>query len=668
MNSQGDRVALIWSIAELLRHDYRPSEYGKVVLPFTVLRRLDCGLAATKDKALERAKSLPEGVADHMRDLMLFEVTGQNAYNVSRYDFRKLIGEPENLGPNLKLYVNGFPETIKELFAEHFDLFAQIDRLEKANLLLLVVQRFASVDLDPAKVRNEDMGSVFEELIRRFSEQSNETAGEHFTPREVIRLMVDLLFVEDLSKLTEPGKIVEVYDPACGTGGMLAVAEDYLHELNPDATLFGFGQEINGETYAISLADTLIKGGDPSRIRKGNSFTEDGFPDRTFDYMLSNPPFGVEWKKVESAIRAEADRGSAGRFGAGLPRVSDGSLLFVQHMVSKFRRDGETSRLAVVLNGSPLFTGGAGSGESEIRRWIIENDWLEAIIALPDQLFYNTGISTYVWIITNRKTPQRRGKVQLVNGVDLWRKMRRSLGDKRKELGEEDIATIVRLFGDFAENERSKIFDNEAFGYNRITVERPLRLNFAINAERIERVKAETGFANLAKPKRKGAGAAEDFAEGERLQAAIIASLTDAETDAVWKQRDAFTAHLKRILKADRVTVPANVFKAVLSGLSERDETADVCTDAKGNPEPDADLRDTENVPLTEDIEAYFAREVLPHVPDAWIDHSKTVRGYEIPFTRHFYVYQPPRPLEEIDADLRKLGAEIQNLLNEVMT
>jgi type I restriction enzyme M protein len=667
MNTHGDRVGLIWSIAELLRHDYKQSEYGRVILPFTVLRRLDCWLAPTKAKVLDRTRTIPDDIAPHMRDLILFEVTGQRVYNTSEYNFRKLAGDPDGLAANLKNYVNGLPEAIAALFAEHFDFFAQIDRLEKANLLLLVLQRFAAVDLDPAKVRNEDMGSIFEELIRRFSEQSNETAGEHFTPREVIRLMVDLLFAEDLSELKEPGKIVELYDPACGTGGMLAVAEDYLKELNEEATLIGYGQEVNGETYAICTSDMLVKGGDPSRIVKGNSFTEDGFPDETFDYILSNPPFGVEWKKIEEKIRTEAERGIAGRFGAGLPRVSDGSLLFIQHMISKFRKGGRTSRLVVVLNGSPLFTGGAGSGESEIRRWIIENDWLEVIIALPDQLFYNTGISTYLWIITNHKTPERRGKVQLINAVDLWRKMRRSLGNKRRELGPEHSAEIVNLFGDFRETERSKIFPNEAFGYERITVERPLRLNFAITPERIERVKTETAFQNVARSRKKGGAAAAEIAEGERLRQAILECLTGAADEAVWTRRNPFMKHLKMLFAMDGVAVPANVFKGVLAGLSERDETAEVCADGKGNPEPDPGLRDNENVPLSENIEAYFAREVRPHVPDAWIDHAKTRRGYEIPFTRHFYVYEAPRPLEEIDRDLREVGADIQRLLQEVM-
>ena len=667
MNTQGDRVGLIWSIAELLRHDYKPSEYGKVILPFTLLRRLDCWLAPTKTKVLERAKAVPDGIAEHLHDLMLFEVTGQKAYNVSPYDFAKLAADPDNLAANLKLYVNGFPETIKALFAEHFEFLGQIDRLEKANLLLLVHQRFASVDLTPAKVPNEEMGLVFEELIRRFAEQSNETAGEHFTPREVIRLMVDLLFNEDLSELKEPGKIIEAYDPACGTGGMLAVAEAYLKELNPQSTLIGHGQEINGETFAICTADMLVKGGDPTRIVKGNSFTDDGFAERTFDYVLSNPPFGVDWKKFEEKVRNETDRGFAGRFGAGLPRVSDGSLLFVQHMISKFRKGDGVSRIAVVLNGSPLFTGGAGSGESEIRRWIIENDWLEAIIALPDQLFYNTSISTYIWIITNRKTAERRGSVQLINAVALWRKMRRSLGDKRKELGEEHIGEIVRLFGDMAKNDSSKMFQNTAFGYERITVERPLRLNFDISPNRIERVKAETAFANLVRPRRKGAGAVEDVAEGERLQAAILAVLGKAEADKVWTDREDFAAHLNSLFKTEGLSLPANAFKAIVSGLSERDPAADICTDAKGNPEPDAELRDYENVPLGQDIDEYFAREVLPHVPDAWIDRDKTKRGYEIPFTRHFYVYQPPRRLEELDSELKVLGVDVQRLLQEIM-
>jgi type I restriction enzyme M protein len=447
---------------------------------------------------------------------------------------------------------------------------------------------------------------------------------------------------------------------------MLSVAEEYLREHNSAAKLVAFGQELNPETYAVCKSDMLIKGQNPDSIGFGNSFSEDRFPDRRFDYCISNPPFGVEWKKVEKEITDEHERfGLAGRFGAGLPRISDGSLLFVQHMISKFRNDGGTSRLAVVLNGSPLFTGGAGSGESEIRRWIIENDWLEAIIGLPDQLFYNTGISTYLWIITNRKSPQRKGKVQLIDATAMSEKMRRSLGNKRNQITEAQIADITRSFGEMTEGETSKIFDNGDFGYWRITVERPLRLNFAITPERIGAVEQQGAFAGLAKSRKKGSEAEAEIAEGRKLQDAILGVLVSFISSQVWKNREAFAATLKAVFKRNDVKVPTPVMKAVLLGLSERDETADICGGAH-DPECDADLRDTENVPLKDDIRAYFEREVLPHVPDAWIDEDKTKKGYEIPFTRHFYRYRPPRPLAEIDADLKRLSGEIQAMLREI--
>jgi type I restriction enzyme M protein len=668
VNTHQDAVAFIWSVADRLRGDYKASEYGRVVLPFTVLRRLDCVLEPTKDAVLARAAGLPESVDGQMRDAILNGAAGYNFHNLSQYTLPKLLADPDNVAANLRNYIAGFPKGIEDIFINHFRFMEQIERLDAANLLFQIVERFCTVDLHPEAVSNHDMGLMFEELIRRFSEQSNETAGEHFTPREVIRLMVDLLFVEDNQALTGPGVIRTVYDPACGTGGMLSIAQEYLLELNANATLVAFGQELNPEAYAICRSDLLVKGQDASNIHYGNSFSDDGTAGEAFDYMLSNPPFGVEWKKVEKVVRDEAEgKGFAGRFGAGLPRVSDGSLLFVQHMISKFRKDGGTSRIAVVLNGSPLFTGGAGSGESEIRRWIIENDWLEAIVALPDQLFYNTGISTYVWIITNNKVPARKGKVQLINAADLFQKMRRSLGDKRNLIADDQRQEIIRQFGEMARNDRSRLFDNEDFGYWRITVERPLRLNFAITGERIEAVQAQSAFQNLARSKKKGAAGEAEIADGEALQQAIVDALTAATSDRVWQNRGAFVDHFRKLLKDAGLKLPATVHKAVLAGLSERDETADICTDGKGNPEPDADLRDYENVPLKDDIDAYFEREVLPHVPDAWIDGDKTKKGYEIPFNRHFYRYVPPRPLEEIDADLKQVGREIQAMLQEVI-
>lgn len=656
MNNFSEHVSFIWSIAEILRGNYKQSEYGKVVLPFTVLRRLDCVLESSKDEVLAKADSLPDAIDSAMAEVMLNQASGHNFHNTSRYTFAKLLDDPENIAANLNNIINSFSEDAREIFVEKFELPIQIARLDKDNLLYLVVQKFAQVDLHPESVDNTAMGYMFEELIRRFSEQSNETAGEHFTPREVIRLMVNLLFSEDSEALTQKGVIRKLYDPACGTGGMLSEAEKYLKELNEHAHLEVYGQELNGESFAICKSDMMIKGQNPKNIKYGNSFSEDGLKEERFDYMLSNPPFGVEWKKVEKQIKEEAgDLGFSGRFGAGLPRVSDGSLLFVQHMISKMNTEhsenGQPSRIAVVLNGSPLFTGSAGSGESEIRRWIIENDWLEAIVALPTDMFYNTGIATYIWIITNQKTAERRGKAQLINATDLHTPMRKSLGSKRKQISDEQIKTISELFdGELANNdERVKWFDNADFGYSRITVERPLKLNFKINDERLETLKAAKAFAKLE----------------EAQQQAVIDALNTIGND-LYINRESFIKALKAAFKTGEVEVKGPLLKVIWQSLSEKDISADMCTDKRGNPEPDADLRDNENVPLTEDIEGYFQREVIPHVPDAWIDHSKTKVGYEIPFNRHFYKYVAPRSLEEIDADLDKVSAEIMNLLREV--
>jgi type I restriction enzyme M protein len=660
-----EQTALIWSIAELLRGDYKQSEYGRVILPFVVLRRLDCLLEPRKGEVLKAASAIPAAADEGMREAILNRAAGHGFHNASKFTLALLKADPSNIADNLRAYVNGFSPTVRDVFINRFEFGNQIARLDGANLLYLVVSRFAAVDLHPDRVSNLAMGYVFEELIRRFAEQSNETAGEHFTPREVIRLMVNLLLVEDTDALTQPGVIRSLYDPACGTGGMLSVAEEYLRELNPQARLVAFGQELNPESFAVCKSDLLIKGHDASNIAFGNSFTEDGHAGRTVDYAISNPPFGVEWKKVEQTIRDEHEkRGFGGRFGAGLPRVSDGSLLFVQHMISKFHKEGRPSRLAVVLNGSPLFTGGAGSGESEIRRWIIENDWLEAIVGLPDQLFYNTGISTYVWIITNQKRPERRGKVQLIDATAAFEKMRKSLGNKRNLIPEAATREITRLFGEMVEGETSKILRNEDLGYTRIRVERPLRLNFAITPERIEAVRVSTAFEGLAKSRKKGTAGAEEIAAGQAMQAAILKALEAAVGAKVWTDRDTFAAHLKAALKATKPPTP--LFNALVMALSERDESAPPVRGRDGTPEPDTDLRDYENVPLTEDIAAYIAREVLPHAPDAWEDEEDRRKGYEIPFTRLFYRYQPPRPLAEIDADLRRLSAEITEMLKEI--
>jgi type I restriction enzyme M protein len=567
-----------WSVADLLRGDYKQADYGKVILPFTLLRRLDCVLEPTKKSVLaEHAKRKDSGIKDLAP--FLLKKAGQSFYNTSRFSLPTLLDDSKHIRQNLLSYLADYSIDARDIF-ERFKFAERITELDEKNLLFQLVQKFSTIDLHPDAVPNEIMGSIFEELIRRFAEASNETAGEHFTPREVIRLMVELLLCDDSDTLAQKGVVRSAYDPAAGTGGMLSVAEAYVHELNPNATLRAFGQELNDESYAICKADMLIKGQDPKRIARGNTLSDDKFPDEKFDYLLSNPPFGVEWKKVKDAVESEYTRkGFAGRFGPGLPRVSDGSLLFLLHLVSKMRttQDGG-SRLAIVLNGSPLFTGGAGSGESEIRKYVFENDLVEAIIGLPTDMFYNTGISTYVWILSNRKPKARKGKVQLIDASSFWQKMRKSLGSKRKELSAAHTGDIVKMFGRFKEVTRegvplSLIFENEDFGYRTITVERP-----------------------------------------------------------------------------------------------ERDGTGKILlgTKGKGNgkPVPDANLRDTENVALTEDVDAYFKREVLPHAPDAWIDGEKTKVGYEIPFTRHFYVFKPPRSLSEINVDLKGVTDRIVAMID----
>lgn len=670
VNGFSDKVAFLWSVADLLRGDFKQSEYGRVILPLTVLRRLDSVLAPTKDKVLEVAEK-QAGKAERLRDRLLRNASGQAFYNTSPLDLTKLLGDPGNIAANLTGYIASFSPNARDIL-EQFRFDAQIERLHKAGSLYLVVKRFTEIDLHPDAVSNTDMGYVFEELIRKFAEQSNETAGEHFTPREVIRLMVNLLFIEDDDALRKPGVLRTMYDPGCGTGGMLSVAQEHLASMNPQAKLEVYGQEMNPESYAICKSDMMLKGEDPDNVVLGNSFTEDGFPDRRFDYLIMNPPFGVSWNKSAAAIEAEHEKlGHAGRFGPGLPRKSDGALLFLLHMLSKMQKPSEGgSRLAIVFNGSPLFSGAAESGESEIRRHIIENDWLEAIIGLPDQMFYNTGISTYIWVVTNRKPKARRGKVQLIHAVDLYQKMRKSLGDKRKELGDEHIAEITRLFGAFdVADERVKVFDNEDFGFRRITVERPLRLRFQITDDALARLDDERAWSSLvASAKKDPAKRAADIAEGQALQEQVLDVLTALDAENVWMSRKLFLKDLRAAAKARGVKLPAALVKAIVAAVGERDESAEICVDDNGNPEPDTDLRDYENVPLKQDVDEYMAREVLPHVPDAWVDHDRTKIGYEIPFTRHFYVYEPPRPLEVIEKEIRDLEAEIQGMLGEVFS
>jgi type I restriction enzyme M protein len=606
---------------------------------------------------------------------ILNKVAGQSFHNTSRFTFEKFKGDPNNIAANLTQYIKSFSSRAREII-EHFQFEEHIAKLDRADRLFLLVSKFCGIDLHPDTVPNIEMGYIFEELIRRFNEASNEEAGDHFTPREVIRLMVNLIFAPDNDVLTTKGIVKTLFDPAGGTGGMLSVSEDYLRELNPDARLEVFGQDYNDQAYAICGSDMMIKGQSLDNICFGDSFTNDCMAGKTFDYMLANPPFGVEWKPEENAIRKEyEEQGYGGRFGAGLPRINDGSFLFLQHMISKMKhpKDGGT-RLAIVFNGSPLFTGAAGSGESNIRQWIIENDWLEAIVAMPDQLFYNTGISTYLWIVTNRKEKHRKGKIQLIDATSYYVKMRKSLGNKRNEIGDgtngkpDHISEITRLHGEFIEGEHVKIFDNADFGYRRVTVERPLKLNFAVNDKRLAKVQEAGPFASLitSKKRKDAAGAEAEIAEGKRTQEAILKALRNLEPLGIVKNREAFSGRMKTAFKKAGATVPTPLFKAILMALAERDEAADVCKDSDGKSEPDPELRDYENVPLKEDVGEYMAREVLPHVSDAWVDESKTKIGYEISFNRYFYRYTPPRPLEEIEADLRQIEQEIAGMLAEV--
>ena len=698
-------AGFIWSICNLLRGPYKRNEYRKVILPLTVLRRFDCLLAPTKARVLAQHAKIGTKPETVVRSL-LRKVTKRPFYNLSKLDLPKLLDDPNQIAPNLNAYVNGFSPNVREIM-ERFAFDRQIARMEEKNLLYEVVKRFAGIDLSPERVDNVQMGYVFEELIRIGAEQSNEEAGEHFTPREVIKLMVNLLLAPERD-LRKSHIVKTIYDPACGTGGMLSVAEKYIHTLNAEANLHLFGQDWNDEAWAVCKSDMLIKGEDDDNIRLGDTFTRDAFAydDRggrwTFDYMLANPPFGVEWKQQRSHVEREAESlGYDGRFGAGLPRINDGSLLFLQHMLSKMRapKDGG-SRIAIVFNGSPLFTGDAGSGESDIRRWIIENDWLEAVVALPDQLFYNTGIATYVWVLTNRKRPRRKGKVQLIDARRFFVKMPKSLGNKRNKLGDpadrrgepDQIGDLTRIFGSFRDGETrtfteedpttgapverervvGKVFDNADFGFRKITIERPLRLGFAATPERLARLEVQRGFASLAAGGRKsGKARRAEIEAGKRRQEAIrghLADFADMYGTVTWNDREAFLTALHEIGQATGVRLDASERKAVLGALGERDENAGICRDRNGAPEPDPELRDTENVPLKEDVGAYFRREVLPHVPDAWIDEGKTRIGYEIPFNRHFYRYEPPRPLEVIEADIKALGAEITELLGEVVS
>lgn len=738
-------AAYIWTLADLLRGDFKQSQYGRIILPFTLLRRLEAVLAPTKDAVLQQWNKVEQlDLPEEAQEKMLLRATdGLSFFNTSAMDLSSM-GQ-SGIKDNLEAYILAFSKDAREIF-EQFKFIEFVGRLDDANLLFKIVEKVRHTDLSPESVSNYEMGLIFEELIRKFAESSNETAGEHFTPRDIVRLTTSLVFMEDDAALTQPGIIRTIYDPTAGTGGFLSSGMEYVHELNPEAVMRAFGQELNPESYAICKADMLIKGQDVSQIKCGNTLSDDQLAGQHFDYMLSNPPFGVDWKKIEKVVKDEHSlKGFNGRFGPGLPRVSDGSLLFLMHLISKMRDASEGGgRIGIILNGSPLFTGGAGSGESEIRRYILEADLLEAIVALPTDMFYNTGIATYVWILSNKKPPERKGKVQLINGVNLYSKMRKSLGSKRQFMDDTDIATITRCFGAFEETPltsddkafAAKIFDTHAFGFRRMTIERPLRESYQFSDERIDtlrfdpktlngimewcytqfgqdwsdapdcprygdlsaqqdeiRAKIKSDFGSLKEKQIKDLLKRQTWLDFKE----VMLTAKDLQDKIGSAQHDDMNGY-EAALKATGIKLDSKTKKAITAAVSWKNPEAQKVIKKvhKGAPDPlygkfevkgkvveyatDSDLRDYENVPLdpsvsvSELLERYFKAEVQPHVPEAWIDRGKTdahddevgIVGYEIPFNRHFYVYTPPRPLEDIDADLDRVSAEIMELLQAV--
>jgi len=642
-------ASFVWGVADKLRGTYKRHEYGKVILPFVVLRRLDCTLEASKTEVLKKAVVLKS--EDVSRDFLLQKVSGYAFYNTSPYDLQKLLGDPNNLKANLQAYVAGFSPNVRDVF-ERYEFDAQINRLDESDLLMIVIQEFLKVDLHPEVVDNAQMGHIFEELIGKAMEASNEEAGEYFTPRDVVRLMVNLLFTRDDEALSKSGIVRSIYDPTAGTGGMLSVAEDHIRGLNPDAQLTLYGQEFNAESYAIAKTDLIIKGQSAENMFFGDTLTNDGHWDKTFDYGLANPPFGVEWKKQQDSVTKEYEqRGFNGRFGAGLPRVSDGSLLFLMHLVSKMRPVAEGGgRIGIVLNGSPLFTGNAGSGESEIRRWLLENDLVEAIVALPKDMFYNTGIATYIWILDNDKPKERKGFVQLINAVNYYEKLRKNIGDKRNELSQQNINDIVKMYDSFQESKDSKIFKNTDFGFTTVVIEQPLRQNWAITEERLQKALGVKALEKL------------EIEAFRKLQAVLESE--SKKDSSITKDFELFSTRIKNAIAEFGLT--ATQIKALVSGFAERDRTAPVQTNPKGKTLPDTELRDSENVALFQDIDAYIEQEVAPHLREFWLDRSKDKVGYEIPFTRYFYEYIAPRPLDAIDSELDELLKEITKLLKDV--
>jgi type I restriction enzyme M protein len=697
-------ASFIWGVADLIRDTFKRGKYQDVILPLTVLRRLDCVLAPTKARVLQ-VQAKYKGKLENL-DPQLRRASGFAFYNTSRYDFEKLLADAPHVAQNLRNYIAGFSPNMREVL-EKFDFDNTISKLDEAGLLFQVMQRFGDpqVDLHPDVVDNFSMGTIFEHLIRKFNEALNENPGEHFTPRDVIHLMVDLLMAGDERRLRNRGVVLSVYDPCCGSGGMLTIAKEHITAgerreddekylrgaINADADVHLFGQEVNPETFAICKSDLFMKsedGRDAENIVFGSTLSNDRHAGGGFEYLITNPPYGKDWKRDEEAVRAENERGAAGRFGPGLPRISDGQLLFLVHMLAHMREPAQGgSRVAIIMNGSPLFTGDAGSGESEIRRWILENDLLEALIALPEQLFYNTGIATYVWVLTNRKARARRGLVQLIDATCFWTLLRKSLGAKRREIPFEKKQDILRLLQSFEDGETrqvarngverdtvvSRIYPTTHFGFRKITVERPLRLDFQASPERIARLEEERAIKNLAVSRKKGAAKAKEEEAG-RAQQSVIRAMIEGLPSKLFLDRAEFDADLSRAARKAGLKLAAPIKKAILSALSERNEQAAVCRGQDGQPEPDPELRDTESVPLSESVEAFFEREVKPHVPDAWIDTARRdpqdgevgIVGYEINFNRYFYEYRPPRPLEQIEADIQAVEKEILAMLREV--
>lgn len=673
MQNFNEKINLIWQIAESLRGIYKPEKYGDIILPLCVIRRFDCILETKKDEVLEIYEEYKELPEDSIEDVILAEMEErlrlkQKFYNISPFTIETLLNDSENIKANLEEYLNGFSNNVRDII-QHFDFKKEIEKLNKNNALYNILKEFGKVDFHPDVVSNQEMGYIFEDLIRRFNE--NGEAGDHYTPREVIELCMNMLFYGKEDVINQKGKILSVADFCAGTGGMLSVAEKYIRKQNPTADVQLFGQELNDQSYAICKSDMLIKGQNPENIVLGNTLDNDGHKGKQYRYLISNPPFGVQWKNEEPKVIEEHEKlGFNGRFGAGTPRVSDGSLLFLQNMISKMHKDEEGSRVAIIFNGSPLFTGDAGSGESNIRKWIIENDMLEGIIAMPTDLFYNTGIATYIWVLTNRKSKEREGKIQLVNGVDFYKPMRKSLGNKRKEISSEQIEEIKRIYAEFKEGEYCRIFDNEDFGFRKVTVERALKLKFQVTEEKIEEFKNTTPFINLAVSKKiKEDERAEEEALGREQQETVLKLLQSFDSARVYMDREEFLKELKKAVKEHKADfIKGTLLNAIVNSIGERDEQAEVCRDSKGNIEPDTSLRDTESIPLKEDIQEYFKREVVPHVPDAWLDESSFDKiGYEIPFTRHFYKYEELRPFADIMAEISDLEKEIQEDIKAVL-